>query len=120
MTAYLNNRLQESIAYEMSAKERLNIGDKLKNVVLGYFEYHQTNELTTDLTALENYAMKLIDIVVNGYILITVLILFLVVLSREVSLLALVGVVLSLLCNSFIRKEKSSKLALLSSYSKST
>ncbi|PTK11222.1 ABC transporter ATP-binding protein [Mammaliicoccus sciuri] len=109
VTAYLKNRLQESIAYEMSAKERLNIGDKLKNVRLGYFEDHQTNELatvvTTDLTFLENYAMKMIDIVVNGYILITVLILSLLVVSWEVSLLALVGVVLSLLCIYLLEKK---------------
>lgn len=109
VTAYLKNRLQESIAYEMSAKERLNIGDKLKNVRLGYFEDHQTNELatvvTTDLTFLENYAMKMIDIVINGYILITVLILSLLVVSWEVSLLALVGVVLSLLCIHLLEKK---------------
>lgn len=109
VTAYLKNRLQESIAYEMSAKERLNIGDKLKNVRLGYFEDHQTNELatvvTTDLTFLENYAMKMIDIVVNGYILITVLILSLLVVSWEVSLLALIGVVLSLLCIHLLEKK---------------
>lgn len=109
VTAYLKNRLQESIPYEMSAKERLNIGDKLKNVRLGYFEDHQTNELatvvTTDLTFLENYAMKMIDIVVNGYILITVLILSLLVVSWEVSLLALIGVVLSLLCIHLLEKK---------------
>lgn len=109
VTAYLKNRLQESIAYEMSAKERLNIGDKLKNVRLGYFEDHQTNELatvvTTDLTFLENYAMKMIDIVVNGYILITVLILSLLVVSWEVSLLAFIGVVLSLICIHLLEKK---------------
>lgn len=109
VTAYLKNRLQESIAYEMSAEERLNIGDKLKNVRLGYFEDHQTNELatvvTTDLTFLENYAMKMIDIVVNGYILITVLILSLLVVSWEVSLLALIGVVLSLLSIHLLEKK---------------
>ncbi|MBF7019918.1 ABC transporter ATP-binding protein [Staphylococcus sp. 18_1_E_LY] len=100
VTAYMKNRLQESIAYEMSAKERLNIGDKLKDVRLGYFEDNQTNELatvvTTDLTFLENYAMKMVDIVVNGYILITVLLLSLLVVSWEVSLLVLIGIVLSL------------------------
>lgn len=108
VTAYLKNRLQESIAYEMSAEERLNIGDKLKNVRLGYFEDHQTNELatvvTTDLTFLENYAMKMIDIVVNGYILIIVLILSLLVVSWEVALLALIGVVLSLLSIHLLEK----------------
>lgn len=30
VTAYMKNKLQESIAYEMSATERLNIGEKLK------------------------------------------------------------------------------------------
>lgn len=109
VTAYLKNTLQESIAYEMSTRERLNIGDKLKSVRLGYFEDHQTNELTTivttDLTFLENYAMKMIDIVVNGYILITVLILSLLIVSWEVALLALIGVMLSLLSIHLLEKK---------------
>ena len=101
ITAYAKNRLQESIAYEMSATERLTIGEKLKNVRLGYFERNHSNELSTtvtsDLTFLENYAMKMVDIVVNGYILITVLILSLAVVSWRVALVALCGVLLSLL-----------------------
>lgn len=101
ITAYVKNRLQESIAYEMSATERLTIGEKLKNVRLGYFERNHSNELSTtvtsDLTFLENYAMKMVDIVVNGYILITVLILSLAVVSWQVALVALCGVLLSLL-----------------------
>ncbi|MCI2947151.1 ABC transporter ATP-binding protein/permease [Staphylococcus caledonicus] len=109
ITAYLKSKLQESIAYEMSAQERLNIGDKLKNVRLGYFENHSTNELatvvTTDLTFLENYAMKMVDIVINGYILITVLIISLLVVSWEVSLLALVGVILSFISLQLLEKK---------------
>ncbi len=55
---------------KMSAKERLDIGDKLKNVRLGYFNSHHSNELTTivttDLTFLENFvAMKMVDVVVK-------------------------------------------------------
>lgn len=68
---------------------------------LGYFERNHSNELSTivtsDLTFLENYAMKMVDIVVNGYILITVLILSLAVVSWQVALVALCGVLLSLL-----------------------
>lgn len=109
ITAYLKNRFQESIAYEMSAQERLNIGDKLKNVRLGYYNDHHANELattvTTDLTFLENYAMKMVDVVINGYILITVLILSLLVVSWEVSLLALIGVLLSLLSLYLLEKK---------------
>ncbi|HCZ7162423.1 TPA: ABC transporter ATP-binding protein [Staphylococcus aureus] len=99
ITAYFKSKSHESIAYEMSAKERLDIGDKLKNVRLGYFNSHHSNELTTivttDLTFLENFAMKMVDVVVNGYILITVLILSLLVVSWQVSLLACIGVLLS-------------------------
>ncbi|HCZ8158266.1 TPA: ABC transporter ATP-binding protein [Staphylococcus aureus] len=101
ITAYLKSKNQESIAYEMSANERLNIGNKLKNVPLGYFNTHHSNELTTivttDLTFLENFAMKMVDIVINGYILISVLILSLLVVSWQVALLACVGVLLSFL-----------------------
>ncbi|HCC5685042.1 ABC transporter ATP-binding protein [Staphylococcus aureus] len=101
ITAYLKSKNQESIAYEMSAKERLNIGNKLKNVPLGYFNTHHSNELTTivttDLTFLENFAMKMVDIVINGYILISVLILSLLVVSWQVALLACIGVLLSFL-----------------------
>lgn len=99
ITAYLKSKNQESIAYEMSANERLNIGNKLKNVPLGYFNTHHSNELTTivttDLTFLENFAMKMVDIVINGYILISVLILSLLVVSWQVALLACIGVLLS-------------------------
>ncbi|HCY6736800.1 TPA: ABC transporter ATP-binding protein [Staphylococcus aureus] len=101
ITAYLKSKNQESIAYEMSAKERLNIGNKLKNVPLGYFNTHHSNELTTivttDLTFLENFAMKMVDIVINRYILISVLILSLLVVSWQVALLACIGVLLSFL-----------------------
>ncbi|HDP2591652.1 TPA: ABC transporter ATP-binding protein [Staphylococcus aureus] len=101
ITAYLKSKNQESIAYEMSANERLNIGNKLKNVPLGYFNTHHSNELTTivttDLTFLEIFAMKMVDIVINGYILISVLILSLLVVSWQVALLACIGVLLSFL-----------------------
>ncbi|HDA3560043.1 TPA: ABC transporter ATP-binding protein [Staphylococcus aureus] len=101
ITAYLKSKNQESIAYEMSANERLNIGNKLKNVPLGYFNTHHSNELTTivttDLTFLENFAMKMVDIVIYGYILISVLILSLLVVSWQVALLACIGVLLSFL-----------------------
>ncbi|HAR5181305.1 TPA: ABC transporter ATP-binding protein [Staphylococcus aureus] len=114
ITAYLKSKNQESIAYEMSANERLNIGNKLKNVPLGYFNTHHSNELTTivttDLTFLENFAMKMVDIVINGYILISVLILSLLVVSWQVALLACIGVLLSFLTIQLL-ENKSKKIA---------
>ncbi|CAI3028668.1 ABC superfamily ATP binding cassette transporter, ABC/membrane protein [Staphylococcus aureus] len=119
ITAYLKSKNQESIAYEMSANERLNIGNKLKNVPLGYFNTHHSNELTTivttDLTFLENFAMKMVDIVINGYILISVLILSLLVVSWQVALLACIGVLLSFLTIQLL-ENKSKKNALTYHY----
>lgn len=123
ITAYLKSKNQESIAYEMSANERLNIGNKLKNVPLGYFNTHHSNELTTivttDLTFLENFAMKMVDIVINGYILISVLILSLLVVSWQVALLACIGVLLSFLTIQLL-ENKSKKNAPTYHYAQNT
>lgn len=123
ITAYLKSKNQESIAYEMSANERLNIGNKLKNVPLGYFNTHHSNELTTivttDLTFLENFAMKMVDIVINGYILISVLILSLLVVSWQVALLACIGVLLSFLTIQLLENKSKKKCANVSLCTKS-
>ncbi len=44
---------------KMSAKERLDIRDKLKNVRLGYFNSHHSNELTTIVTTDLTFFRKL-------------------------------------------------------------
>jgi ATP-binding cassette subfamily B protein IrtB len=70
--AYHKARVQESIGFEIAAEERLNIGDVLKRVSLGYFEKNSTGDIltaiTSDLSSLELQGMKLIDAIVNGYI----------------------------------------------------
>ena len=39
---YMRSRFQESISYELVAKDRLAIGDALKRVSLGYFQKNST------------------------------------------------------------------------------
>ena len=55
---YMRSRFQESISYELVAKDRLAIGDALKRVSLGYFSEKQhrndPNSITTGLNLLEN------------------------------------------------------------------
>ncbi|WP_414732498.1 ABC transporter ATP-binding protein [Acetobacterium carbinolicum] len=97
--SYLRAVNQESIAFEVTASERIKIGAVLKRVPLGFFEKNNVGELTAaitnDLSYLEMYAMKMIDTVVNGYLMVLVFILALSFYSLPIALIALSGIALS-------------------------
>ncbi len=99
--SYLRAIFQESIAYEVTAGERMRIGDILKRVSLGFFDHTSTGELagavTTDLSFVEMFAMKMIDTVIGGYISALTMILCLAFYSWQAAAIALVGVILSAL-----------------------
>ena len=69
---YWKNRLQESIGTERAAEQRMELGDVLKRVSLGYFAKNNLGDilaaLTTELSTLELQSMKMVDAVINGYI----------------------------------------------------
>ncbi|MFV0527256.1 MAG: ABC transporter ATP-binding protein [Lachnospiraceae bacterium] len=97
--SYLRAVFQESIGHEVTAQQRSKIGEILKRVSLGFFDKNSTGELatsvTTDLSYVEMYAMKMIDVVVNGYISTAAMVLCLWFYSWQIALLALGGVLLS-------------------------
>lgn len=97
--SYLRATFQESIAYEISAASRIKIGNILKRVSLGFFSHNSTGEIagavTTDLSTYEMYAMKMIDVAVNGYINVAAMILCLAFYSLPIALIAAAGVGLS-------------------------
>lgn len=99
--SYGKNRLQESIGYEIAAKDRIEIGERLKSVPLGYFSKVKTGDIlataTTELELLELQGMKMVDAVINGYIAVFAIICFLVVMSPLAALMAVAGVTLSAL-----------------------
>ncbi len=101
LTAYLRATSQESIGYEVTAEERIKIGYILKRVSLGFFNSNNAGELaaavTTDLSYMELYSMKMIDLVVNGYITTITMILCLFIYNVKIGLIALAGVLLSAL-----------------------
>lgn len=105
---YWRALLQESIGYEKAADERLKIGEILKKVSLGYFTKIPTGEiltgLTTQLSTLELSGMKIIDTVVNGYIQLLAVLLFLVFISPLSAAIAAVGTVISYLALSAINR----------------
>ncbi len=99
--AYLRAAAQESVGYERAAEERLAIGAALKRVSLSFFHKKSAGEIataiTTDLSFLERFGMKMIDTVVNGYISALTLVLCLAFYNIWISMIAAAGILLSAL-----------------------
>ena len=97
---YLRARLQEPISYQLTARDRLAIGDALKRVSLGYFQTVSTgnilNSITTGLSTLENMGIRMIDNFVGGYLNFIVIFIGLAVCSPVTALIALAAAALSL------------------------
>lgn len=114
--SYLRARTQESIGHEVASEQRIRIGDILKRVPMGYFARNTIGDVaaavTTELSVLELQGMKMIDAVVNGYISVLAVILFLAFFSPPMALITLAGVLLSSLFLRVLnrRSEKSAPL----------
>ena len=96
---YWKNRLQESIGTERAADQRMELGDVLKRVSLGYFARNNLGDiltaLTTELSTLELQSMKMVDAVINGYIQVAVILLCVAIFCPPAALVALLGVLVS-------------------------
>ena len=97
---YLRARLQEPISYQLTARDRLAVGDALKRVSLGYFQTMSTgnilNSITTGLSTLENMGIRMIDNFIGGYLNFLVIFVGLAVCSPVTALIALAAAALSL------------------------
>lgn len=97
--AYLRATSQESIAFEITAEQRIRIGDVLKRVSLGFFSKKDAGEIasavTTDLSFVEMLGMKMIDVVVNGYISAFTMVLCLAFYNVWIAAIAAAGILLS-------------------------
>ena len=105
---YIKARFQETISYELVARDRLAIGTALKRVSLGYFQEKDTgtilNSITTGLYTLENMGMRMIDTFVGGYLSFFCIFILLFVIHPCGALICLAGVLLSFLCLSLISR----------------
>ena len=97
---YFRARLQEPIGYQLTARDRLAVGDALKRVSLGYFQQVSTgnilNSITTGLSTLEGMGIRMIDNFVGGYLNFLVIFVGLAVCSTVTALIALGAAALSL------------------------
>ena len=99
---YLRARLQEPISYQLTARDRLAVGDALKRVSLGYFQQKSTgsilSSITTGLSTLENMGIRMIDNFVGGYLNFLVIFAGLAACSPVTALIALGAATLSFGC----------------------
>lgn len=97
---YFRARLQEPISYQLTARDRLAVGDALKRVSLGYFGQVSTgnilSSITTGLSTLETMGIRMIDNFVGGYLNFLVIFIGLAVCSPVTALIALAAAALSL------------------------
>ncbi|MFV0353302.1 MAG: ABC transporter ATP-binding protein [Oscillospiraceae bacterium] len=105
---YLRASTQDSIGFELTANQRVRIGDILKSVSLGFFSKNSTGEIasavSTDLSFIEMHGMHMVDVVVNGYIYVFVTVLFLLFFSLPTGLIALAGLLLDMLALNLLSK----------------
>ena len=99
---YFRAMLQEPIGYQLTARDRLAIGNALKRVSLGYFQSVSTgnilNSITTGLSTLEGMGIRMIDNFVGGYLNFLVIFICLAVCSPVTALIALFAAALSFCC----------------------
>ena len=88
---YLRARFQETISYDLVARDRLAIGDALKRVSLGYFQSISTgnilSSITTGLTTLENMGIRMLDTFIGGYLNFLAIFISLLVISPGIALI---------------------------------
>lgn len=105
---YFRARLQEPIGYQLTARDRLAVGDALKRVSLGYFGQVSTgnilSSITTGLSTLETMGIRMVDNFVGGYLNFIVVFLFLAVVSPLTALIALVAAFASFLFMTLISR----------------
>lgn len=69
---YIRARFQETISYNLVARDRLAIGESLKRVSLGYFQQMNTgtilSSITTGLNSLETMGIRMVDTFIGGYL----------------------------------------------------
>ncbi|MCT4543813.1 MAG: ABC transporter ATP-binding protein/permease [Vallitalea sp.] len=96
---YLRAKYQETISYELVARDRLAVGDILKRVSLGYFQKvnigEMLNSITTGLSVLESMGIRMIDTFIGGYLSCICLFLCLVVFNPYVAMITIAGVSIS-------------------------
>ena len=106
---YLVYRLQSTAGFEFVARERIALGDRLRNVPMGYFHDNSVGDITatvtTDLNFLENYSMHILDKVTTGVLSMIVMAGCILAFDWRIGLIFVAGILLSFPIYSHMQKK---------------
>lgn len=106
---YLVYRLQSTAGFEFVARERIALGDRLRNVPMGFFHDNSVGDITatvtTDLNFLENYSMHILDKVTTGVLSMIVMAGCILAFDWRVGLIFVAGILLSFPIYSHMQKK---------------
>ncbi len=106
---YLVYRLQSTAGFEFVARERIALGDRLRNVPMGFFHDNSVGDITatvtTDLNFLENYSMHILDKVTTGVLSMIVMAGCILAFDWRIGLIIVAGILLSFPIYSHMQKK---------------
>lgn len=106
---YLVYRLQSTAGFEFVARERIALGDRLRNVPMGFFHDNSVGDITatvtTDLNFLENYSMHILDKVTTGVLSMIVMAGCILAFYWRIGLIFVAGILLSFPIYSHMQKK---------------
>ncbi|MDR5586379.1 MULTISPECIES: ABC transporter ATP-binding protein [Clostridium] len=102
-------RLQGHTGYQMIAKERLDMGEKLKRVPMGFFNQNNlgelTNTVTSDMQFVEKQAPFILDKMVNSIINVFVTCIAMIIFDWKIGFVFLTGLFLAILILNLMQKK---------------
>ena len=102
-------RLQSTAGFEFVARERIALGDRLRNVPMGFFHDNSVGDITatitTDLNFLENYSMHILDKVTTGVLSMIVMAGCILAFDWRIGLIFVAGILLSFPIYSHMQKK---------------
>ena len=106
---YLVYRLQSTAGFEFVARERIALGDRLRNVPMGFFHDNSVGDITatvtTDLNFLENYSMHILEKVTTGVLSMIVMAGCILAFDWRIGLIFVAGILLSFPIYSHMQKK---------------
>lgn len=106
---YLVYRLQSTAGFEFVARERIALGDRLRNVPMSFFHDNSVGDITatvtTDLNFLENYSMHILDKVTTGVLSMIVMAGCILAFDWRIGLIFVAGILLSFPIYSHMQKK---------------
>ena len=107
--SYISDFSQTRVGYFMCADKRIHVGDRMKYMPMGYFNSHSlgnlTSTVTTTISDVENNAPSVLITVIHGFIHVVVITIVIFFFDWRIGLLACLGILLFLFCNSLLQKK---------------